>query len=234
MQTRLFGRTDWRSVLRGVAAFGFVLALPAWCFSGPHEWKLLFDGKSLDGWKAAAYHGSGKVGVRHEAIVMERGKAMTGVVYTRHFPKGDYEVTLEGKRLAGHDFFCTTTFPIGNAYCSFVVSGWGGSIVGLSSINNLDASQNETSRTREFEQYRWYRIRIRVSPKRIEAWIDNSKLVDLDTTDRLISTRMECNACKPFGIATYDTTGAVRAIRIRRLTKADLKAIAATPQRTED
>src|SRR5205085_5061054 len=60
--------------------------------------KELFDGKSLDGWKAADYTGGGKVVVKDGAIVMELGEAMTGVVYRRgDFPKTDYEVSLEGK-----------------------------------------------------------------------------------------------------------------------------------------
>ena len=41
-------------------------------------WKTLFDGKSLDGWKAADYVGGGKVAVKDGAIVMEQGDAMTG------------------------------------------------------------------------------------------------------------------------------------------------------------
>ena len=51
----------------------------------------------------------------------------------------DYEVTLEGKRVAGDDFFCTTTFPVGESFCSFVVGGWHGTVVGLSSIDGMDA-----------------------------------------------------------------------------------------------
>jgi hypothetical protein len=190
-------------------------------------WKSLFDKKTLDGWKAADYYATGKVQVKDGTIVMEKGKKMTGVVYDRRdFPKMDYEVTLEGKKVAGDDFFCTTTFPVGDAFCSLVVGGWGGGVVGLSSIDFADASENETRKDMEFKDGQWYRVRLRVSQKRIEAWIDKEKIIDLDTTDRKISIRVECQACKPFGICTYDTTGAVRDIRVRALTEADKKAIA--------
>src|SRR5947209_6205238 len=102
-------------------------------------WKSLFDGKSLDGWKPADFGGDARVFVKDGAIVMEKGKLMSGVTYRRgDFPKMDYEVTLEGKKLAGDDFFCTTTFPVGDSFCSLVVGGWGGSLVGLSSLNSLD------------------------------------------------------------------------------------------------
>jgi lysophospholipase L1-like esterase len=191
-------------------------------------WRTLFDGKSLAGWQATDFYKPGKVLVHDGAIVMEKGNRMTGVTYARKdFPRLDYEVTLEGKKLAGEDFFCTTTFPVGTTYCSLVVGGWGGQVVGLSSINGSDASENETTRSKEFQANRWYRIRLRVSTNRIEAWIDDEKLVDADTAGRKISTRIECLPCQPFGIATWDTIGAVRDIRVRSLTEAEKRALAA-------
>jgi hypothetical protein len=201
----------------------------------PHEWNSLFDGKTLTGWKSADYFGPGKVHVKDGAIVMERGKLMTGIVYDRgDFPKMNYEVTLEGKKIEGNDFFCTTTFPVGDDFCSLVVGGWSGTVVGLSSIDFMDASSNDTRSDRKFQLDQWYRVRIRVSSNRIEAWIDRDKVVDIDTTDRNISTRIESDACKPFGIATYLTTGAVRDIRVRTLTEAERKAIAATKPEKKD
>jgi hypothetical protein len=192
-------------------------------------WKTLFDGKSLDGWKASNFFGAGKLVVKDGAIVMEKGKVMSGATYARDdFPKMDYEVTLEGKKLAGEDFFCTTTFPFGDSFCSLVVGGWGGSVVGLSTIDSADASTNETRKDVEFKTDQWYRIRIRVSKNRIEAWLDKEKVVDVDTTDRRISIRVECNASRPFGVATYESSGAVRDVRMRVLSDAEKKAIAAT------
>lgn len=191
------------------------------------DWKSLFDGKSLTGWKAANFGGEGQVKVQDRAIIMELGEPMTGIAYTPgDFPKMDYEVTLEGKKLAGNDFFCTTTFPVGDAFCSLVVGGWGGSIVGLSSINFQDASENETSTFQNFKRDQWYRFRIRVTKTRIESWIDSKQVVDLDTRDKKISIRIECDLCKPFGIATYRTTGAVRDLRVRPLTAGEIKAAA--------
>src|SRR5438270_5006232 len=163
-------------------------------------WKDLFDGKSLDGWKASDFYKPGKVVVKDGAIVMDKGDRMTGVTYSRgDFPKVDYEVTLEGKKLAGNDFFCTTTFPVGKSFCSLVVGGWGGRVVGLSSINGMDASENETRKEKAFEPGRWYRVRIRVTARRVEAWVDAEQLVDLDAEGRKFSTRIECVPCRPFG-----------------------------------
>src|SRR5262245_44978338 len=105
-------------------------------------WKSLSDGKTLDGWTSASFGGEGDVEIENCAIVMQRGNDMTGITYTKgDFPKINYEVTLEGKKLKGLDFFCTTTFPVGESHCSLVVGGWAGSVVGLSTIDGLDASR---------------------------------------------------------------------------------------------
>ena len=181
-------------------------------------WKPLFDGKTLNGWKKTNFGGEGAVSVEDGAIVMPAGSDMTGITYAgKDFPKMNYEVTLEGKRLKGGDFFCTTTFPMGDDFCSLVVGGWGGQVVGLSSINNLDASENESTTNQEFKQNQWYKIRIRVTKDRIQAWIDAKQMIDADVKDKKISIRVECDLCKPFGVATWNTSGAVRDIRVREL-----------------
>lgn len=189
-------------------------------------WKKLFDGKTLDGWKNSFSDNAGKVHVKDGAIVLEKGMKMTGVTYAgKDFPKTDYEVVLEGKRVDGRDFFATTTFPVGDAFCSFVVGGWGGMLTGISSINGADASENETTSSMEFKEDKWYTVRIRVSEKKVECWIGDDKVADVDRKGRRFSTRIECEDCQPFGLATYDTVGAVREIRVRALTDAEKKAI---------
>lgn len=191
----------------------------------PFKWKILFDGKSLKGWKAPQFGGEGKVVVKDGAIVLERGDMMTGITYAGgDFPKMDYEVTLEGKRGDGNDFFCTTTFPVGDSFCSFVVGGWGGPVVGLSSIDFYDASDNMTTKFKDFKTGQWYKFRIRVTKERIQTWIDDEKIVDLETKGHKISIRFECDPCKPFGIASWCTTGAVRDVRVRALTDAEKKS----------
>jgi hypothetical protein len=184
------------------------------------DWKPLFDGKSLGGWKATNFGGEGQVSVEKGVVVMELGNDMTGITYDgKDFPRIDYEIALEGKKIKGNDFFCTTTFPVGDKYCSLVVGGWGGTVVGLSSINFRDAVENETTTIRQFKHDQWYRVRIRVTKDRIQAWIDDKKVVDLETKDKRLSIRAECDPCRPFGIATWRTTGAVRDIRLRSLTE---------------
>ena len=186
------------------------------------KWRALFDGKTLKGWKAPDFGGQGKVLVKDGTIVMEAGAMMTGVTCTGKFPKMNYEVTLEGMRIDGSDFFCTTTFPVGDSFVSLVVGGWGGSLVGISSVDFYDASDNQTSRTMDFKTKQWYRIRIRVTQEKIDAWIDDEKMVDLETKGHKLSIRFECDLCRPFGISTWMTAGAVRNIRVRDLTAAEV------------
>jgi hypothetical protein len=62
-----------------------------------------------------------------------------------------------------------------------------------------------------------------VTADRIRAWIDDDQVVDLETTDRKITLHSACNPCKPFGFATWKTTGAVKNVRVRPLTDAEKK-----------
>lgn len=189
------------------------------------KWKDLFDGKSLKGWKATNFGGEGKVEVKDGMAVMEMGNDMTGITYAGQPPRDNYELSLEGMRLEGGDFFCTTTFPVGKEPCSLVVGGWGGTVVGLSCIDGYDASENPSTKFMSFKDKQWYKIRIRVSEPRIEAWIGTEKMVSIDRKDHKFSVRMECDPCVPLGIATWRTKGAVRNIRIRDLTAEEIKEI---------
>jgi hypothetical protein len=180
----------------------------------------LFNGKTLEGWKVTDFGGEGKVEVRDGTIVMQRGTQMTGITWTgRKLPRSNYELTLEGKRIDGSDFFCTTTFPVGDEYCSFVTGGWGGSVIGLSNVDHADASENQTSKSHDFKTGVWYKFRIRVTDDQIAVWIDNEQVVDQSRKEHAFGLRIECDACRPLGIATYDTVGAVRNIRLKELKK---------------
>lgn len=187
-------------------------------------WKSLFDGKTLDGWKIPQFGGEGKVYVEDDKIVMEIGSMMTGIAWTGDVIRDNYELELEGMRLEGSDFFCTTTFPVGKDPCSLVVGGWGGSLVGLSSIDYADASENSTMRIMTFKNEKWYPIRIRVSDAAVQAWIDGERMVNQPRKDHRFSIRIEVDQCRPLGIATYATKGAVRNIRVRPLKPAEIEA----------
>ena len=183
------------------------------------QWRRLFDGKTLDGWKSTNFGGEGDVHVDDGVIILEFGTSLTGIAYkdAKDLPKTNYELELQAMRLDGSDFFCGLTFPVRDSFCSFIVGGWAGGVVGLSSIDGRDASENDTTRYKVFESNRWYTIRVRVTPENISAWIDDQQMVDQDIEGRRVSTRAEVDLSQPLGISAYETRAALRNIRIRPL-----------------
>jgi len=178
----------------------------------------LFDGKTLAGWQSTDFAGRGSVTVTNGQIDLGMGH-MTGITWTneRALPRMNYEISLDAMRVEGSDFFCGLTFPVGTNWCSFIAGGWGGGVVGLSSINSEDASQNETTSYMNFVNGRWHHIRIRVGSAKIQAWIDNDRVVDLDTAEKTFSIRMEVEPSMPLGIATWNTAAALKNIQLKKL-----------------
>jgi hypothetical protein len=179
-------------------------------------WRSLFDGKSLAGWRVTDFGGGGRVEVQNGLLVFWMGEPFVGVNYTNEIPTVNYEVACEAMRVAGSDFFCGLTFPVNDSHCSLIVGGWGGGVVGISSLDGADASENETTQFITFETGRWYRIRVRVTKKKLEAWIEQKKVADVVTVGRKITTRFgDIELSKPFGLASWSTSAAFRGMRIR-------------------
>ncbi len=182
------------------------------------KWTELFDGKTLTNWKPTSFGGEGEVKVQDGQIVVEPGVDLSGVHWTgAELPKMNYELRLEAMKIEGSDIFCGISFTVGDAQCSFVSGGWGGGIVGLSSIDGMNASENETTKVMAFTEKKWYRFRLKVTPEKIEGWIDDEQVVNVVTKDKKISIHPMMEVSKPLGLATYVTRSAFRNIRIRRL-----------------
>ncbi len=177
----------------------------------------LFDGRALGQWKITDFGGQGNVYVKDGSIFLEMGNDMTGVTWAGPVVRMNYEITLEAMRVAGSDFFCGLTFPVDANSCSLILGGWGGEVCGLSNLDYYDAYNNETTQIVSFETAKWYRVRLRVTPGKIQAWLDDEKLVDAVTTGRIIDVRPEVDLSQPLGISTWQTAGAIRNIRLRTL-----------------
>jgi hypothetical protein len=207
----------------GAAALAAACLLLGGCRAGqpsqskPGDEISLFDGRTLGSWKPTDFGGQGEVCVKDGAIYLGMGNYMTGVTWTGPVVRMNYEITLDAMRVQGHDFFCGLTFPVADNPCTLILGGWGGNVCGLSSLDHFDASENETTRLITFETGRWYHVRLRVAPNRIQAWLDGESLVDVDTTGRKIGIRFEVDLSQPLGIATYSTAGAIRNIRLKPL-----------------
>jgi hypothetical protein len=178
----------------------------------------LFDGKTLTNWTETQFGGEGGITVDKRGIVLHRGDPLTGVTWAGDpLPKTDYELSLEAMKVDGGDFFCGLTFPVGEASLSLILGGWGGTVVGLSSLDGQDASENETSQNMNFAKNRWYKVRVRVTAKKVEAWIDDKPIIDVATAGRRLSIRPEVDLSRPLGISAYRTVAALRDIKLRRL-----------------
>jgi hypothetical protein len=158
------------------------------------------------------------------AIVVEMGDTLGGVHWGSEaakaveIPKTNYEIELEVYKIDGNDFPLGLTFPVGDSHASLILGGWGGSVVGISSIDERDASENSTTKLNYMKRNHWYKVRLRVTPDKLEAWLDGKKLIDQDIKDKKITLRNgEIMKSKPLGLATFRTSAAYRKIRLKSL-----------------
>jgi hypothetical protein len=177
--------------------------------------------ETLEPGKWVPIDGAGEVEWDDENRAMRIGVGtdLNGVRWTGPLPTVPYVMELEARRLSGSDFFCGLTFPVrsGKESVSLILGGWGGSLVGISSIDGLDASENSTGSQYEFEDQRWYRIRVEVGEERLQAWIDDRQVVDVHTEGQKLSLRVgPIEDCAPLGLATWLTSAEVRGMIWRK------------------
>lgn len=188
---------------------------------GGAPWQSLFDGTRLDGWRATSFGGEGEVEIVDDAIRIGMGADLSGITWEGDFPRQSYELALEARRVEGNDFFCGLTFPVGDAFCSLILGGWGGAVTGLSSIDGFDAAHNDTTLVRDYVARRWYAVTLRVTPEAIECFVDGEPIIEQPLEGRRLSIRDEVIPSRPLGIATYATTAEVRRLRWRPLVPRD-------------
>jgi hypothetical protein len=171
-------------------------------------------------WAAVQFGGDGSAAWNEGELHLDLGAELTGILYQGELPTLPYELELETRRLNGSDFFCGLTFPVGSAdeCLTLVVGGWGGGTVGISSIDGKDASQNETTFYRNFEDDQWYAIKLRVFKERIEVEMDGEKVIDLPTEGKELGLRPGMiELCAPMGLAAWQTEAEFRNLRWRSL-----------------
>jgi hypothetical protein len=208
----------------GRIAFFCLATLPAALSLAPRahagEAEVLFDGTAMGKWKVIDsfdFRRHGRVYVDQGRIVLGPGQPATGVRWTGPMPKSDYEVSLEAMRVEGSDFFCGLTFPVGESFCTLIVGGWHGPVVGLSNVDGLAAVENDTTTSLDFKNNQWYRIRLRVTGEKIETWIDDKKMFEQLVEGHKFSIWWEQEPARPLGIVSWDTGAAVRDIRLQRI-----------------
>lgn len=191
------------------------------------KWTPLFDGKTLGCWENGGDAGGIEPTIKDGCLVLGMGAMSSGVRYNEEkagkpFPKTNYEIEYVAKRQLGNDFFAAMTFPVGDSACTLINGGWGGTLFGLSSLDNMDASENNTSSYYAFKNKMWYVFRIRVTDRVITAWLDDEKMIETFTDGHEVSIRIEMSRYQPFGIASWITEGWVRSIRYRLLDESEI------------
>ncbi len=170
------------------------------------KWKPLLEKDSLKGWEITNFGGEGTAEVNEGVLRLDRGEPMTGITTIRKdFPKENFEMRWKASRVDGSDFFAGVTFPVGDEFCSLICGGWGGGLVGLSSINNSDASENETTGFHSFKNKQWYAFRVRVDKKTITAWIDDKEILKVEREGKKFSLRGEVFKSKPLGYCVFQS-----------------------------
>ncbi|MCB1226755.1 MAG: DUF1080 domain-containing protein [Verrucomicrobiales bacterium] len=190
----------------------------------PRSWDLL-SAEWLPHWSAAGIEGEGAVTLSPGSLRLEQGQPMTGARFSPDWqaaglPLIDYAISFEARRVEGRDFFATLTFPVGelDRCLSWVVGGWGGTVVGISSVDHADASENSTRGEMAFEQGRWYRLRLEVRQTEVSAWIDDRPMVRLNLKGHHLGLRSgDIERTAPLGFATWMTVGEVRSLRLTLL-----------------
>jgi len=184
----------------------------------------LFDGKTLGNWEKTQFGGEGDTFVDEDGnLEFGFGAVITGVNWKGEVPAtSNYEISLEAMKLDGNDFFVALTFPVKDSHATFVVGGWGGGVVGISSVDDLNASENETMNIDGFEKDVWHKIRVRVTDDKLQAWIDDEQKVDLELEGRKLSLLPgDIELSVPIGLAAYQTRARYRNIVWRNLDAAE-------------
>ena len=179
----------------------------------------LFNGTSLDNWSKTDYAGKGEIFIdNNQTLVMEMGATLSGIHWTGDdLPVDNYEISLQARRTMGSDFFCGLTFPYKDSHATLILGGWGGSLIGISSIDDFDASENETGDAYIFEEKEWYDIRLEVMDTKLKVFINGETVIDADVAGKKVAMRVgEIEMSVPLGITTYGTTGEFKNIVLRK------------------
>ncbi len=200
----------------GIVA-SLVILLASCCATAPPEWRDLFDGETLGQWRDSEFFDSEKSSVEDGLLIIPPGSLSAGVTWTGEFPRNGFEISLEAMRVEGYDFFCGLTFPYDEKHASLIVGGWGGVVCGISCLDGWDAGTdiNPSHSIRDFDNGVWYKIRLRATPGRIEAWIDDEVIVDVSTVGVDVDIRLDIAESTPLGLAAYQSKAAMRNIRWR-------------------
>jgi hypothetical protein len=91
-----------------------------------------------------------------------------------------------------------------------------GDYVGMEFVDGK-ADTKQTAKQVPFQNGRWYKLRLRVTQAKIEAWADDTKMIDLPRAGHTFSAHAEYNDVKPFGFLAWAAEAALRNITLTKL-----------------
>lgn len=178
--------------------------------------------KDLTDWEVIKFGGEGDIAIKDGVLSLDYGSPLTGVRYTGDLDelfgqgRNHYAITLEAQRYEGSDMFLGLTFPVGTVgHVSLVLGGWGGATTGISSLDGLNASENDTGDIIGFTDQQWYKVKVLVTPEKIECYLDGKQIVDVKRADyKEYTTHGAVIDTVPFGIFTYDTWAKYKDVKV--------------------
>lgn len=184
------------------------------------EWISLVPTEGNGEWAVVEFGGEGEAEWAQGTMMITRGVDLTGMRWDGDLPVAPYEIRLEARKTLGDDFFCGLSVPVrGEEACvTLILGGWGGAVVGISSIDGMDASENDTTSFRSFAKDQWYRIRMEVREDHLAAWVDDEQVVDVAIGGREVGLRPGLiELASPLGIASFQTDAELRGLEWRKL-----------------
>lgn len=181
----------------------------------------LFDGNSLGEFEPTVFGGEGEVTVEGGRLLLDFGNPLTGVTWAgAELPRDEYRLELVARRVEGTDFFCGLTFPVREGHATLVVGGWGGATTGVSCLDGLDASQNETTKYLYFETGVDHAVVVEVAGGRVRCTVGDEAICDVEIEAHDWEVRPEVELSKPLGVCSFATRASLGPIRLTRLAAA--------------
>jgi formylglycine-generating enzyme required for sulfatase activity len=156
--------------------------------------------------------------VEDGCLTLGEGFPITGIAWKSEFPKTDYELCLEVKRIDGNDTFCGIVFPVGQQHLAVNVGGWRGDWVGLEYIDGKGCGETGFKARVPFQAQKFYQVRLRVTQEAIQLWVEGEEVIKCtDIAKKQFSVYGPWTPLMPFGLHSWGTKSGIRSIRLRRL-----------------
>lgn len=180
-------------------------------------------------WQPLEVASQAKTSMQDGVLKLGNGDGVSGVRYAgkRPIPVVDYEISWEGMKVDGVDFFAAATFPVRDlkTCATFINGGWGGGVTGISCIDDMAANENNTTALVDYKLGQWYKFRVQVTADLLAAFVDDKEICKVSIKDKKVSLRYgDIEGCAPLGFACYQTKGAVRNLQLRKLQPGELKS----------